>query len=129
MAINIEFIKDNTCDELTVPSYLSFEKEDIFNYGIFHYEIPPDKISDNNFEYLQSKIPAYIGIYEDYVDINEPENSIKSKTTGESAKNLSEIVGIAVGLKSAIEIFNLKKNNIENIPITDKQGKRYLSRF
>lgn len=124
MSINIEFIKDNTCDELTVPSHLSFEKEDIFNYGIFHYEIPPDKISDNNFEYLQSKIPSYIGIYEDYVDIDESKNSIKSKTTGESAKNLSEIVGIAVGLKSAIEIFNLKKNNIENIPISDKQEKR-----
>jgi ferric-dicitrate binding protein FerR (iron transport regulator) len=96
-------------------------KEDIFNYGIFHYEIPPDKLSDNNFEYLESKIPAYVGMYEDYIDFDVARQSIKSKTSGESAKNLSEIVGIAIGLKSAIQIFGLNKKEIENIPISTKQ--------
>ena len=46
MSINIEIIKDDTCDKLDVPNTLSVFKEDIFNYGIFHYEIPPDKLSD-----------------------------------------------------------------------------------
>ncbi len=124
MSINIEFIKDETCNDLKIPTYLSFSKEDIFNYGVFHFEIPPDKISDNNFEYIESKIPAYVGMYEDYVEIDEIEQSIKSKTYGESAKNLSEVVGIAVGLKSAIEIFDLDKKEIENIPISDKKEKR-----
>ena len=124
MSINIEIIKDDTCDKLDVPNTLSVFKEDIFNYGIFHYEIPPDKLSDNNFEYLESKIPAYVGMYEDYIDFDVVGQSIKSKTSGESAKNLSEIVGIAIGLKSAIQIFGLNKKEIENIPISTKQEKR-----
>lgn len=124
MSIDIEIIKDNTCNKLNVPNKLNVSKEDIFNYGIFHYEIPPDKLSDNNFEYLQSKIPAYVGMYEDYIDFDLSRQSIKSKTSGESAKNLSEIVGIALGLKSAIQIFGLNKKEIENIPISTKQEKR-----
>ena len=109
MSINIEIIKDDTCKKLKVPKKLNVSKEDIFNYGIFHYEIPPDRLSDNNFEYLESKIPAYVGMYEDYIDFDISRQSIKSKTSGESAKNLSEIVGIAIGLKSAIQIFGLNK--------------------
>ena len=124
MSINIEIIKDDTCKKLKVPKKLNVSKEDIFNYGIFHYEIPPDKLSDNNFEYLESKIPAYVGMYEDYIDIDEGRQSIKSKTSGESVKNLSEIIGIALGLKSAIKIFGLNKKEIENIPISTKQEKR-----
>lgn len=124
MSINIEIIKDDTCKKLKVPKKLNVFKEDIFNYGIFHYEIPPDKLSDNNFEYLESKIPAYVGMYEDYIDFDVAGQSIKSKTTGESAKNLSEIIGIALGLKSAIKIFGLNKKEIENIPISTKQEKR-----
>ncbi len=124
MSINIEIIKDDTCKKLKVPKKLNVSKEDIFNYGIFHYEIPPDKLSDNNFEYLESKIPAYVGMYEDYIDIDEGRQSIKSKTSGESVKNLSEIIGIALGLKSAIKIFGLNKKEIENITISTKQEKR-----
>lgn len=124
MSINIEIIKDDTCKKLKVPKKLNVSKEDIFNYGIFHYEIPPHKLSDNNFEYLESKIPAYVGMYEDYIDIDEGRQSIISKTSGESAKNLSEIIGIALGLKSAIKIFGLNKKEIENIPISTKQEKR-----
>ena len=124
MSINIEIIKDDTCKKLKVQKELNVSKEDIFNYGIFHYEIPPDRLSDNNFEYLESKIPAYVGMYEDYIDFDISRQSIKSKTSGESAKNLSEIVGIAIGLKSAIQIFGLNKKEIENIPISTKQEKR-----
>lgn len=131
MSIDIDIVKDDTCNELSVPNKLTVLKEDIFNYGVFHYEIPPDKLSDNNFEYLESKIPAYVGMYEDYIDIDEARQSIKSKTSGESAKNLSEIVGIALGLKSAIQIFGINKKEIENIPISTKQEKRldYKSTF
>ena len=125
MSINIEIIKDDTCKKLKVQKELNVSKEDIFNYGIFHYEIPPDRLSDNNFEYLESKIPAYVGMYEDYIDFDISRQSIKSKTSGESAKNLSEIVGIAIGLKSAIQIFGLNKKEIENIPIGTKKKKRH----
>ena len=46
MSINIEIIKDDTCKKLKVQKELNVSKEDIFNYGIFHYEIPPDRLSD-----------------------------------------------------------------------------------
>ncbi len=67
-------------------------------------------------------LTAIVG--EDYIDFDVVGQSIKSKTSGESAKNLSEIVGIAIGLKSAIQIFGLNKKEIENIPISTKQEKR-----
>ena len=70
------------------------------------------------------RLTAYVGMYEDYIDFDISRQSIKSKTSGESAKNLSEIVGIAIGLKSAIQIFGLNKKEIENIPIGTKKEKR-----
>lgn len=100
MSVNIEIIKDDTCKLL--PSFqninhLKFSKQDIFNYGVFHYDIPPEKIGDNDFEYLESKIPGYVLLYEDHVKISKDDNSITCQVTGEAAKNVSEIVGISVG--------------------------------
>lgn len=126
-SIDIEILKDATCN-LTPSSqainHVDFSKQDIFNYGVFHYEIPPEKIGENDFDYLESKIPAYVLMYEDHVKVSTDNNSIECHVTGEAAKNVSEIVGIAAGLKAAIKIFNIEKKDIEKIGLSGKKEKR-----
>jgi hypothetical protein len=103
-------------------SHIEIEKQDIFNYGVFHYEVPPDKIGENEFEYLESKIPSYYGLYSDHLDLTV--DKIVCKVSGEAAQRLSEIVGIGVGLKSALDIFNLRKKDIGKIKASKKREKR-----
>lgn len=119
--------KDDTCRnilELSPINEIKVEKPDIFNYGVFHYEIPPEKIGENDFEYLQSKIPAYYMLYDDQIDIPDKRNAIICKVSGEAAKNVSEIVGIGIGLKAASFIFKIQKKNIQKIGLSGKKEKR-----
>ena len=123
----LELITDDTCNDMSKvsnTSHIYVEKHDIFNYGVFHYEIPPDKISENDFEYLQSKVPTYYGMYDDHIDMHSSRNAIICKVPGEAAAKVSEVVGIAVGLKTSIELFGLDVKDIHKIGLPGTKEKR-----
>ena len=81
-------------------------------YFIMKYHLK--KIGENDFEYLQGKIPAYYMLYDDQIDIPDKRNAIICKVSGEAAKNVSEIVGIGIGLKAASFIFKIQKKHPKN---------------
>lgn len=45
-------------------------KPEIFKYGIMAEEVP-DKVLESNFDYLQSKIPAYESLYSDWINVEK----------------------------------------------------------
>lgn len=118
-------VPDATCQnhhKIAGINSIDVEKCDIFNFGIFHYEIPPDKVSENDFEYLESKIPSYYGLYEDHIDVDD--TRIICKVPGEAATRVSEIVGIAIGLKASKVLFQFKRKDIQKIGVSKKREKR-----
>lgn len=127
MAEKIKLIIDSTLSKnknFSSWEDIEVEKQDIFNFGIFKYEVPPEKIGENDFEYLQSKIPAYTELYEDYIEMPNGKNSIICKVEGEAASDVSEIVGIAIGLKTTMDIFGIEKRKIRKIGQSGKREKR-----
>jgi hypothetical protein len=124
--MDIDFEADETLNDSHLfadVKSVSVEKQDIFNYGVFKYATPPDKLGENNFEYLQSKIPAYYDLYNDQIDFQENNKKIITKVSGEDAKDISEIIGIAIGLKSAEAILKLEKKTFKKIPVSESKGK------
>jgi len=125
--MEIDFEIDSTLRNnkaFSIIKTISIEKQDIFNYGIFKHPVPPEKIGENDFEYLQSKIPSFYDLYDELIDFQEERKRIESKVSGEDLKNISEIVGIAVGLKSAETILKLKKMDFHKIPPSKHKLKR-----
>ena len=124
--MDIDFEADETLKNshlFTGTKSITVNKQDIFNYGVFNYPIPPEKIGDNDFEYLQNKIPAYRSFHDEQIDFQENKKRIVTNVTGEDAKVISEFVGIALGLKSAETILNLEKRIFKKIPVSESQGK------
>jgi hypothetical protein len=124
--MNIDFEADATLKHsrfFTDIKSISVEKQDIFSYGIFKHAIPPDKIKENDFDYLQSKIPAYYSLYNEQIDFQENKKRIIATVQGEDAANISEIIGVAIGLKSAEGILKLEKNTFKKIRASESQGK------
>jgi hypothetical protein len=124
--MDIDFEADETLKDshwFTGIKSIHIEKQDIFSYGVFKRAIPPEKLGDNNFDYLQSKIPTYHDLYDDQIRFQENSKKIIAKVTGEDAKDISEIVGIAVGLKSAEAILKLEKKAFRKITTSETHGR------
>src|SRR5690348_11498662 len=71
-------------------------KPEIFKYGIMMEEVPAH-IREADFDYLQSKIPAYELLHSDFINIfpNRIENLSKDDR---KKKIISEVVGVAFGI-------------------------------
>lgn len=96
-------------------------KMDIFKYGILNESVPK-KIKENEFEYLESKIPYLFGLYQDYIDLDT--KRIICLADEEQAKRISEIIGVGVGLFYAVQLLKITPNLIQRIPVPkDKKGK------
>jgi len=123
----LKLITDETCRchrEIKDVKFIDIVKQDIFSYGVFNHEIPPDKIGEYDFEYLQSKVPAYYELYDDHIDMSDKRQAIICKVPGEAAKIISEIVGVAVGLKTAKTLFKFRKRDISKIGLSGNREKR-----
>lgn len=99
---------------------IEIDKPTIFKYGILN-EDPPAFICENDFEYLQSKVPNWLGCYGDNIKIDK--NRIISYAVGENSIRISEIIGVGVGLTYAIELLEINPNLIRKIPKPDKKIK------
>lgn len=88
-------------------------KPEIFKYGVMAEEVP-DKVQESNFDYLQSKIPAYELLYSDWINVEKDKIENRSKDD-RNKKRISEIIGIAFGIKYSVELFNINPNKFKKI--------------
>ncbi|MDA8226569.1 MAG: hypothetical protein M0T74_02485 [Desulfitobacterium hafniense] len=104
-------------------SELEISKTTIFKYGILNEEVPK-KIKENDFEYLESKIPFLYGLYSDFVELKA--GKIISLADGEVSKRLSETIGVGVGLFYTTKLLKVNPNIIKRIPSPKTQKGKYL---
>lgn len=114
-------------DETVKDSELFKSKEDfeickpeIFKYGIMVEEVPPH-IVDSDFDYLQSKIPAYELLHSDFINVKL--DKIENLSNDDRKKKMiSEIIGVAFGIKYTVELLNTNPNKFKKIgvPINGK---------
>lgn len=96
-------------------SSLDIEKEDLFKLGIFKHEVPAEHVLETDYLYLLSKVSAYFQLYGDFITVNGNQ-IVNSSKDDRVMKDVSEIVGIALGLKFTIDCFGIRQENISKIP-------------
>jgi len=92
---------------------LSICKPEIFKYGVFAEEIP-EKVYEADFDYLQSKIPAYELLYSDFLSVYEDRIENISKDDRKK-KLLSEVIGVAFGIKYTVELLGTNPSKFKKI--------------
>ncbi|WP_207802065.1 hypothetical protein [Flavobacterium aquariorum] len=111
------YLDETVKDSELFKSKLEFEicKPEIFKYGIMVEEIPPH-IIDSDFDYLQSKIPAYELLHSDFINVEA--NKIENLSVDDrKKKTISEIIGVAFGIKYTVELLNTNPNKFKKIGI------------
>lgn len=103
-------------------SAIDVEKDELFKIGIFKQEIPSNHIYDTDYLYLLSRVAAYAQIYGDFVDTSS-DSIVNLSTDDRMMKDISEIVGIALGLKLTIDCFSIRQEVISKIPPPAKKAK------
>lgn len=116
------YLDETVKDSELFKSKLEFEicKPEIFKYGIMVEEIPPH-IVDSDFNYLQSKIPAYELLHSDFINIQV--DKIENLSNDDrKKKTISEIIGVAFGIKYTVELLKANPNKFKKIgtPINGK---------
>lgn len=111
-------------DKSRIPSTVSYfnkissidlDKEDLFKLGIFKHEVPPSHLHDSDFLYLMSKVSHFMQLYSDFITVTE--NSIMNTSKDDRVmKDVSEIIGIALGLKLTMDCFGIRQERITKIP-------------
>lgn len=100
---------------------VQFDKMDIFKYGILNEAVPP-KIKENEFDYLESKIPFLFGLYQDFIELEK--DRIINLSEEENAKRISETIGVGIGLLYATRLLKINPNVIQRIKA--QKNKKYL---
>ncbi|MFP5039752.1 hypothetical protein [Parasediminibacterium sp. JCM 36343] len=90
-------------------------KPEIFKYGIMMEEVP-NHIREADFEYLQSKIPAYELLHSDFINIF-PERIENTSNDDRKKKIISEIIGVSFGIKYTIELLNTSPSKFKKIGV------------
>lgn len=96
-------------------SNVSLDLMDVFKFGVLKQEVPPDRVEDTDYLYMQSKVPAYHSMFGDFIQFKD--GSIVNRATDDRMmKDVSELVGIAVGVCTAITAFGVRQEDISRIP-------------
>ena len=106
-----ETVKDS--DLFKSKKDLNICKPEIFKYGVFAEEIP-EKIHEADFDYLQSKIPAYELLYSDFLSVYSDRIENISKDDRKK-KLLSEVIGVAFGIKYTVELLGANPSKFRKI--------------
>lgn len=105
-----ETVKDN--EFFKKIDTLEINYQILFKYGILNEDVPK-KINENDFEYLQSKIPFLDGLYRDFIELKERQII---NNGGENAKRISEMIGVGIGLYYSKLLLDVNPNKFEKIP-------------
>ncbi|WP_200814398.1 hypothetical protein [Parabacteroides sp. Marseille-P3160] len=113
------YLDDTVKDSELFQSKKEFEicKPEIFKYGIMMEEIP-NHIKEADFDYLQSKVPAYDLLHSDFINLYT--NRIENISNDDRKKKLiSEIIGVAFGIKYTTELLKTNPNKFKKIGVPD----------
>jgi len=99
---------------------ITINQTELFKYGINVIEVP-DHIKDSDFDYLQSKVPHLESLYSDFMSFSS-ESITNLSLDDRTQKSISEISGIALGLKYSVELLQTNPNKFKKIGIP-KNGK------
>jgi len=126
--IRIDVILDPSVENRPVfqgMNKLTISKADIFKNGILMNPVSPKAIRENDYSYLQSKVPSYADLHEDWIEFSDNKiiNHAVGRKSRKKATEISDIIGVGVGLTYAIKRFGLKANEIESIPDPKKKSK------
>lgn len=110
-------LDDTVKDNELFKSKLEFEicKPEIFKYGVLVDEVP-SHIKESDFEYLQSKIPGYELLYSDFINVLPTQIENLSKDDRKK-KIISEVIGVAFGIKYSVELLNTNPNKFTKIGV------------
>ncbi|MES2512895.1 MAG: hypothetical protein V4580_02070 [Bacteroidota bacterium] len=95
-------------------------KAELFKLAVFAWEMPK-KLKESEYIYLQSKVPAMESFLNDHVSFTD--GAIINEAYGDRVKKqVSEYIGIAVGLKYSIKLLKVNPNKFSKIgtPIKGK---------
>jgi hypothetical protein len=115
-------LDDTVKDSKLFQSKNEFEicKPEIFKYGIMMEEVPAH-IREADFDYLQSKIPAYELLHSDFINIF-PDRIENLSNDDRKKKLISEIIGVAFGIKYTTELLNTSPSKFKKIGVP-REGK------
>jgi len=110
-------IDDSAKDVELFKSKDTFEicKTEIFKYGIMMEEVP-NHIREADFDYLQSKIPAYEMLHSEFINLTQ--DRIENLSNDDRKKKMiSEIIGVAFGIKYTTELLNTTPSKFKKIGV------------
>lgn len=112
----IEVVVDDSAKDVPLfkgVSEVKLNRMELFKYAVMVLEVPKH-VSESNFDYLQSKIPALDSLYSDFIEFSE--NSVTNLSTDDrQKKNISEIIGVGLGLKYSVELLETNPNKLKKI--------------
>lgn len=97
---------------------IELDKPELFKYAIFQRDVPVH-IKESDFDYLQSKVPALDELNSDYISLTE-DRVINLGTGDRTLKEISELCGVAIGLKYATLLLDLELNKFKKIGVASK---------
>jgi len=116
------YLDETVIDSKLFKSKEEFEicKQEIFKYGVMMEEVPIN-IKEADFDYLQSKIPALDLLHSEFINVL-PTRIENLSNDDRKKKIISEIIGVAFGLKYTTELLNISPSKFKKIgvPITGK---------
>ncbi|SMC87790.1 hypothetical protein [Pedobacter africanus] len=113
---NIEVIIDETAAGVAIFerfSHIEINKGELFKYAVMHLEVPPH-IKESDFDYLQGKVPAMEAIQLEFIEFTGDTIYNLSKDD-RNITSISELVGVALGLKYSTLILNTNPNKFKKI--------------
>jgi len=105
---------------------LNMSYMEIFSFGIIGLPVPDDFVGENDFEYRESKIPAFLELNKDYISLESDRliNKLARRHDPECAGRISELLGIAVTLKYFTKLLGVPRNNVGRIMTSSTVEKR-----
>ena len=97
---------------------IELDKTEFFKYAIYQLEVP-SRITESNFNYLQSKVPALETLNSDYLELTS-DRIINHATDDRTKQSISELAGVAVGLKYTTLLLNTSLHKFSKIGVPIK---------
>jgi len=108
-------VKDNSF--FKKPDSIETNRGELFKYAIMMWEVP-SHITESDFDYLQSKVPALEMLLSDAVHLT-PEAVINLSTDDRVQKLASEAIGVGLGLKYSTDLLKTNPNKFKKIGVAE----------
>lgn len=103
-------------------SSVAIDPIELFKLAVLKHELPPAHTSASDWLYRQSKVSHYHGIYDDFLEVTDT-GFVNKATDDRMMNDISEWVGIGVGVHAATKAFNIEAKDIARIPRSRSQQK------